>query len=273
MNILAIARNPLDSPRMVDNDRAILLAVAQQLEILGNKVKIADENDITDSESYDAIFHMSRNNTILAKLQQVQEMGINVTNRPAGVKNCSRKECMEIMSCNNIPQPQYFHLSTEENAPSRGYPLWLKKGEGWSNSPQDVCYATSPSEANKILKILRKRGITDVVCTCHIKGDLIKFYGVKEDFFHWYYPTPENSKFGLEIINGTAKRYLFDSKLFKRVAFEAADSIGVEIFGGDAIVTPNGDFYIIDLNDFPSFSCCRKEASEAIAKLIHKHHE
>ena len=39
------------------------------------------------------------------------------------------------------------------------------------------------------------------------------------------------------------------------------------MYGGDAIVTSDGDFYIIDFNDWPSFASCREAAAEAIVVL------
>lgn len=269
MNIIAIARNPINSPGMEDSDRAILHAVAQQLELLGDNVNIIDENETIESKNCDAIYHMSRNNFTLLKLQEVEEKGCNVINKAQGVRNCSRKECVELMRINNIPQPPFSIISTEDYAPTNGYPLWFKKADGWSCCPQDVCFATSQEEGTNILSTFHERGINEVICTQHIDGDLIKFYGVKETFFHWYYPAPENGKFGLEKINGRAKQHSFNCEQLKETANEAARAIGIDIYGGDAIVTPNGDFYIIDLNDFPSFSSCREEAAKAISKLIH----
>ncbi|MFS6554926.1 hypothetical protein VPJ68_05445, partial [Parabacteroides distasonis] len=42
------------------------------------------------------------------------------------------------------------------------------------------------------------------------------------------------------------------------------------MYGGDAIVTADGNFVIIDFNDWPSFSRCRDEAAEAIAEYVKK---
>ena len=46
--------------------------------------------------------------------------------------------------------------------------------------------------------------------------------------------------------------------------------VGVEVFGGDAIIDEQGRFYIIDFNDWPSFSRCREEAAMAIAQCVAK---
>ena len=47
---------------------------------------------------------------------------------------------------------------------------------------------------------LRQRGVTDIVVQAHVKGDLVKFYGVEgADFFRCYYPTDDGeTKFGDE---------------------------------------------------------------------------
>ena len=42
----------------------------------------------------------------------------------------------------------------------------------------------------------------------------------------------------------------------------------LDVYGGDAIVGPDGVARLIDLNDWPSFSSCRAVAAEAIALMI-----
>lgn len=52
---------------------------------------------------------------------------------------------------------------------------------------------------------------------------------------------------------------------------EKAGAVVVDVYGGDCIVRPDGTFCVIDFNDWPSFSRCRGEAAEAIARLaLHK---
>ena len=48
----------------------------------------------------------------------------------------------------------------------------------------------------------------------------------------------------------------------------AAKAVKVEVFGGDAIVTPVGKIYIIDINSWPSFARVRAEASVQIARRL-----
>ena len=42
------------------------------------------------------------------------------------------------------------------------------------------------------------------------------------------------------------------------------------LYGGDAVVSSEGDIRIIDFNDWPSFSACRDDAAKAIAARIHQ---
>jgi len=40
------------------------------------------------------------------------------------------------------------------------------------------------------------------------------------------------------------------------------------VYGGDCIVSPDGEMRIIDFNDWPSFAPCREEASREIANRV-----
>jgi len=42
----------------------------------------------------------------------------------------------------------------------------------------------------------------------------------------------------------------------------------LDIYGGDAVISPDGSISIIDLNDWPSFAPVRDQASKFIANLI-----
>ncbi len=54
----------------------------------------------------------------------------------------------------------------------------------------------------------------------------------------------------------------------RRIAGRAAEATGLEVWGGDAIVTPKREFVLIDFNDWPSFSRCREKAATSIARYI-----
>lgn len=269
MKIAAIARAPENSPGMVDKDRAILCATAEALRQKGDTVTIMKEDEYTGETAYDAILHMTRNNKTLSLLAQAESQGTLVTNSPSSVCNCSRSKCMQMMQRQAIPLSPFATQSTDEIPPHDGYPMWIKRAEGWSCHPLDVCHVSNSIQAEEVLKAFKERGINNVIRCRHMQGDIVKFYGVSEEMFHWHYPDPEKTKFGLERINGTTAYHPFSTENLKEISFAAARALGVEIFGGDATVSPDGTINIIDLNDFPSFSACRAEAAEAIARLIH----
>jgi len=98
----------------------------------------------------------------------------------------------------------------------------------------------------------------------------VKFYGVAgTDFFYWFYPSNmHHSKFGLEVINGTAKGIPFDEAQLRLLCHKAAEVLNIHIYGGDCIVSEDGVMRIIDFNDWPSFAPCREEAAPNIARRI-----
>lgn len=267
MKIATIARNPINSPNMTTNDAAILECITKELIALGNEVFTIDETmDIP--EGTDIVCHMSRSNDVLEKLKVAEQNGIKVINSSNSVKNCSRIEFMRILEANTIPQPEFCVIEDIKDLDTRPFPAWIKRGDGWSCHKDDVCYSTSKEDAEKAIEMMHQRGITSCVYTQHCEGDIIKFYGIGEDYFTYSYPMANSTKFGLERINGESKHYPFDSKEMHRTVLKAAKAIGLEIYGGDCIVDANGKFQLIDINDFPSFSTVREEAAKEIALLI-----
>lgn len=264
MKIATIARDTAHSPQMVEQDAAILRCIEQELSAMGHSVTCLNEKE--DFGGYDAICHMTRNHTTLQRLKRAEANGCRVINSPVAVENCSRMEFMSILRQNNIPQPPYTVLTSNSLPATLQYPGWIKKGYGWSKRKEDIAFVTNDKEAAEATATI---GGTAVFCN-HIEGDVVKFYGVAKDFFAHCYPNPEKTKFGWERVNGTPKHHPFDVEQMKSIAFAAAKAVGLDIFGGDCIVTPQGKIFIIDINDFPSFSAVRREAAHAIAKTIVK---
>lgn len=270
MKIAAVERNPLHSPAMVDNDRAILGATARKLMQAGHSVHIMPAPPT--NEAYDAIITMTRTAPSLDTLQRLEERGTTILNRPAAVRRCSRLLFTHILLQNNIPQPPHCIIESIGEPPREGYPQWIKRADGWSCHPQDVSFAQSPDEAKEAIEKMRARGIERIICSRHIEGDIIKFYGVSgsggsSPFFALHHPDANKTKFGLERYNGPCRHHPFDPTYLQATAFAAARAIGLDIFGGDCIVSPDGKIHIIDINDFPSFTAFRDKAAEAIATL------
>ena len=56
---------------------------------------------------------------------------------------------------------------------------WVKRADTTAQSKEDVCFCHDWSEVEKIKSTFMQRGITDVVTQAHVKGDVVKFYGVE----------------------------------------------------------------------------------------------
>ncbi|OIO15330.1 MAG: hypothetical protein AUJ54_12970 [Ignavibacteria bacterium CG1_02_37_35] len=136
--------------------------------------------------------------------------------------------------------------------------IWVKRGDVHAIHREDVSPVYSDEELLNLLKEFSNRGIEYAILQEHLDGDVIKFYSVKDaSFFYWYY---------LNGINHTK----FELDKLKEYADVSAEKLELTIYGGDAIVSAEGEISIIDINDWPSFAPIRDEASKIIANTIYK---
>ena len=258
MKIIAVRRDDRFSPNSVEKDRAILQAVCDRLPY---EVVMIDECKLSADDEADMFLSMARLPETLNLLKAKEDAGAVVVNSAYGVEACERGRLDNLMRDNNISVPPSDGDS--------GY--WLKRGDAAAQSKSDVVYCKdratlAEKEADFVI-----RGITNWIIQGHVLGDLVKFYAVKGGFFRYFYPSDDGeSKFGDEKLNGDACHYAFDEHLLKATADKVAQITGIDVYGGDAIITEDGNFYIIDFNDWPSFSRCRDIAADAIAKLTNK---
>lgn len=265
---LLIQRAACYSPNSEEKDLAIL----QEVGCLFDDAKIIGEgefvenfstyNQLISAESvgsvnaYYQIISMARSPKALDCLEQLEQGGIRVLNSSVGVRACQRSNVDKVMRENHLPLPP--------DEGDDGY--WVKRADAAAQSKEDVCFCHDWAEVKKIKSTFMQRGITDVVTQAHVKGDVVKFYGVEDTgFFRYYYSGDDTeTKFGDEERNGKPQYYSFSSSNLQADAEKLACLLQTPIYGGDAIVREDGSYVIIDFNDFPSFSRCRKEAAKAI---------
>ena len=260
MRILMIRRAEQFSPHSVEKDRAILEAVATRLTQRGHIVTLIDECSVESflsTNTPDFVFSMAR---LPETLHLLESSGIKVVNTPSSVEHSTRHRLQEMMISLDIPIP------TGDG--QHGY--WLKRGDAAAQTAQDVVYVPDELALSEAKAAMRARGINDYIVSPHVQGDLVKFYGVlSSGFFRYFYPTDDGqTKFNQERLNGKAHHYPFDIGKLQKKAEKLAVTVGLEIYGGDCIVRADGSWYMIDFNDWPSFSRCREEAADAIAGLI-----
>lgn len=266
--ILLIQRAACYSPNSEEKDLAIL----QEVGCLFGDAKIIGEGELVENfntynqlisaesvgavNAYYQIISMARSPKALDCLEQLEQRCIRVLNPSVGIRACQRSNVDKVMRENHLPLPP--------DKGDDGY--WVKRADTTAQSKEDVCFCHDWSEVEKIKSTFMQRGITDVVTQAHVNGDVVKFYGVEgTGFFRYYYSGDDTeTKFGDEERNGKPQYYLFSSSNLQADAEKLACLLQTPIYGGDAIVREDGSYVIIDFNDFPSFSRCRKDAAKAI---------
>ena len=264
------------SPNHIGNDTAIFNAAAEQLRKRGCQVNVYSEEQLNEQGvEENIIMCMCREMESIENLQKAEDAGKIVINSGYGIENCTRERMTRILMGNNIPYPNSLIVNTNEAIKpllkKAGFKsCWIKRGDFHAMHKEDVSYVRHPEEAQEVLQEYFLRGIKRAVINVHLEGDLVKFYGVNgTPFFYWFYPFDSgHSKYGLEEINGKTKGIEFDVKRLKNICNHAAHELNVEVYGGDCIISPNGEMRIIDFNDWPSFAPCRAEAAPHIAKRI-----
>ena len=277
MDFAGIKRRIQFSPNHTGNDGAIFSMTAIELEKMGCTVTEYSEDDLLSGRvKEDYIFTMARSKESVKVLQQLETEEKFVINSGFGIENCYRTNMTIGLVNNEIPYPESRIVPTnalgdEAFEALGGKNFWIKRGDFHAIHKEDVTFVRNSVDGNEILAEYAVREIDEAVISRHLYGDLVKFYGVRgTGFFYWFYPYDNNhSKFNNEAINNAASYFNFDTAQLEQYANKAAEVLNVYIYGGDAIVSPQGDLTIIDLNDWPSFAPCRKEAAVAIATCIY----
>ena len=260
--IAGIRRQSLYSPNHIENDTKILMRTAEHLIDMGVIVKIYEEQDLGSIEIKESvIFSMAQGERSLDELLKLENEGRVIINTPQAAIKCFRMNMVNILSQNQIPFPKSYVLPVDnKNGISfddfNARKIWVKRGDVHAVHREDVTLVYSEEERKNIFREFKKRDIEYAVLQEHLEGDAIKFYSIKStSFFHWYY---------LNGINHTP----FDKNQLFELASRSAEILGLDIFGGDAIISPDGSISIIDINDWPSFAPIREQSSKEIAQLI-----
>lgn len=274
VNIAVISRSTGQSPNLSSADDKIIRAVLQKLR---NRCLSADlyteEEFISLPVTQDVVVNMCRLEKSLAKLQCLEDDGVLVINSGYAIKSCTRRRLAELFKQYNIPAPLSAVVKTDSSEMPFGgefYPCWLKLPDNPTVIREDIAFAKTPQEYKRALDAYAQRGVKEVFVSRHLHGDLVKFYSVSgSGFLHTMYPTLSgHSKFGYEENNDPVKSIPFSCERLSQICRVASEVTGISVFGGDCIIAADGEPYIIDFNDWPSFSGCVEEGSDSIVELI-----
>ena len=262
---LGILRELANSPNRENDDALILKAVMDNLELQRVDVTLLEPEaaDAADLTQWDMVIPMCETYPRMMRLKALARSGGPlIINTAEAVLNCYRTQMIPRFEKTPelvFPESELRSVSKFFDSPlSYGQGVWLKRGDVHNTCTHDVVFAQNEKDAKQIIADFQSREITDVVVQKHIDGDLIKFYGVGPgQWFTWFYHDPS-----------TARRLPFELEDLAVQAETAARAVGLEIFGGDAIISPDGPIYIIDINSWPSFARVRAEAAVQIARRL-----
>jgi len=260
IRLLGIYREKECSPgRNQSNDAQLLEGVATNLRERGFSVELATlEQARTRRAGAALVFSMCQGRAAL-ELLAGWERGVQIVNSPRAARNTHRDRLPALMQRAGVPFPATQIVPT--TGPVRLVAavqdgLWLKRGDVHASLSADVQRVDSLEAFEAGRAEFLSRGIGAAAVQAHRSGDEIKFYGLAgSEFFHWFY-------------SGPSAGYAFDPAALLRLAARAAAAAGLDVYGGDVIVSPSGDLTLIDLNDWQSFAPCRERAADAIADSL-----
>jgi glutathione synthase/RimK-type ligase-like ATP-grasp enzyme len=257
--LLGIYREQVFSPGKVQADAAVLDAALSELSGMGFKVE-SRRAEFLDSSAprYEIVLAMAQSDRVLSILDQWSDGGSRVINTVQSIRNCYRKPLMQMLAPAGVPVPAGCLL---EMGKAGAYELgcfpnrfWLKRGDVHAIQDGDVAAVASAESLTAALQHFRETGVRDLLVQDHVDGPVVKFYGVgQQRFFRAYLES-----------SGEEVTSRMDS--LRAVAAHAASVIGVEVYGGDAVLTEGNGPVLIDFNDWPSFSRCCRSAGLAIAE-------
>ncbi len=268
MKVLGVYREKVFSPGKIADDAAILDRTLTQLSRMGYEFSAIEAEKLTaDRIGTRFILTMAQSTEALKVLEAQEEDDAVVINSVASVRGSYRKPLLRCLSDAGLPLPWSDVLATKEAGDGLSFRsgdcFWLKRGDVHAMEAGDVVKVRSSAELAQAIRHFTTRKIESLLVQEHVEGEVIKFYGAGEAS---YYSAFRASN-GEEVTSGTGELRL--------IARKAAEAVGLDVYGGDAIVTKKGEIRLIDLNDWPSFSRCSHAAAigiaDHIARLLRRH--
>jgi len=261
-----IFREEAHSPGRESDDSEILRLTAKGLEAKGFQVDLKTPDDlgvVTDTRPR-GIFLMCERPEALQALRALEADGVREVNSPAAVLSTYRDRMVAQFAEARVAFVASRLVATSGERVDVAQPVWVKRADVHNTQAGDVVFAADAEAAARALEDMAGRGMSRAVIQPHVDGDLIKFYGIgpggangEPPWFRWFYHKDQ-----------TLREYAFDKRVLARLVRQAAAALGLEIYGGDCIVTASGEIVLIDLNAWPSFALFREEAASAIAAYL-----
>jgi hypothetical protein len=263
-DLMGVYREQIFSPGKVLEDAAIMDAVLEELAPPGcRKTLVLRAEDLEDvSVRPGMVLSMAQSEHSLHVLEGWEKSGTRIFNSVESVRNCYRKTLIRRLLAAGVPLPPSRIMALDEVAHKVSFRFsdryWLKRGDVHAIQADDVVCVALEGELERALIHFHDQQVDEVLVQEHVEGDVVKFYGVGPGEYFEAFSVSSGKRMTREMPN------------LSHMAVQSARAVGLEIFGGDAVLTPTGEIIPIDLNDWPSFSKCRRAAARGIAGYIMK---
>jgi hypothetical protein len=265
MRALGIYREAEFSPGKVEHDAAILDAVLAELKRHGVEISVMSAARFVDDPQAgaDLVLAMCQGERALGRLVALEQQGAIAVNSALAIRNCYRDLLCAGLVHAGVPVPTGALVRTGSRPPDLtplgvldlDAPMFVKRGDLHALAPNDVQRVESRGALRSALSGMAERGVSIAYVQQAVEGRVVKFYGVSGGEY-----------FAALDEDGGAKSIPDQLRLeLARSAAAAATTLGLETWGGDAVI--DGErFMMIDFNDWPSFSRVREAAARAIAR-------
>jgi glutathione synthase/RimK-type ligase-like ATP-grasp enzyme len=261
LRILGVYRETEFSPGKVGDDAGILDSVLDHFKADQAQISALDADSFVTAAParYDLVLAMCQSERALSKLAALEEISGLVINSPRAIRICYRDRLGAALEAADVPTPAGVLVMTsaivEPQSIARfdfGAGVFVKRGDLHALTAEDVVKVESPDRLRSVIERFAARGVKSAYLQQAVDGAVVKFYGVSGGGY-----------FAAVSDGGTLPSSI--EQALADAANAAASALGLEIWGGDAIVNDRG-FTIIDFNDWPSFSRVRAQAAQAIAR-------
>jgi glutathione synthase/RimK-type ligase-like ATP-grasp enzyme len=268
MRALGVYREAEFSPGKVEHDAAILDAVLAELKRHGVEVSAISAPRLVDDSSAgaDLVLAMCQGERALGRLVALEQQGAIAVNSALAIRNCYRDLLCAGLVHAGVPVPTGALVRTGSRPPDLSplgvldldAPMFVKRGDLHALAPDDVQRVESRGALRSALAGMAERGVPVAYVQQAVEGRVIKFYGVSGG----EYFAALDEEGGKDEQSSMSDQVRLE---LARSAAAAATALGLEAWGGDAVI--DGErFVMIDFNDWPSFSRVREAAARAIAR-------
>lgn len=238
----------------------------------GVPLVVPDEGRLFDLPSeappWDAVLSRGRDLAGLGLLAAASALGVPAINAPQAIELVRNKIAMQaVLLEHGLPLPKTWFAADAavfREIPAEMYPLIVKPYDG--DGSRGLSLLSQPDDVDELSGLSGTQSLYLAQEFLETDGWDLKLYGIGARVWAVRKPSPVSfAGPGPAVMKPTkgAELVELDAQL-KDIALTCGRACGLELWGVDVAVTPEGP-YVIEVNDFPTYSAV-PEAGEEIAR-------